>query len=52
MHQYAVMEFERDEHQKLQYHQQKVNTRRQANYRDLLQNVNAKSSTGSYNGEK
>ena len=51
MHQYAVMAFARDEFQKLQYHQQKVNTKRQANYRDLLQNVNANSSTGSSHGK-
>ena len=36
MHQYAVMVFSRDEYQKLQYHWQKVNTKRQANYRDLM----------------
>ena len=46
MHQYAEMAFARDESQKLQYHWQKVNTKRQANYRDLMQNVNINSSTG------
>ena len=45
MHQYAVMAFARYESQKLQYHWQRVNTKKQANYRDSLQNVNDNSST-------
>ena len=52
MHQFAVMAFARDESRKLQYHRQKVNTKRQANYRDLMQNVNFNSSTGSNHGKK
>ena len=36
MHQYEVMAFARDESQKLQFHWQKVNNKRQANYRDLV----------------
>ena len=52
MHQYVVMVFARDENQKLQYHWQRFNTKRQENYRDLLQNVNVNSSTGSSHEKK
>ena len=52
VHQYAVMAFARDESQKVQYHWLKVNTKRQENYRDLMQNVNVCSSTGSSNGKR
>ena len=52
MHQYSVISFTRNEYQKLQYHWQKVNTKRQANYGDLMQNMNVNSSTGSSHGKK
>ena len=46
------MSFARDQSQKLQYHRHKVNKKRQANYRDLGQNVNNDSSSGRDHGEK
>ena len=52
MQQYAVMSFARDQSQKLQYHRHKVNKKRQANYRDLGQNVNNNSSSGRDHGKK
>ena len=52
MQQYAVMSFARDQSQKLQYHRHKVNKKRQANYRDLGQNVNNDSSSGRDHGKK
>ena len=52
MYQYAVMAFARDQSRKIQYHWQNANAKRQANYRDSMQNVNINSSTGSSHGKK
>ena len=46
------MIFASDESQTLEYHRKKVNKKRQANYRDLLQNVNNNNSEGSEHGKK
>ena len=52
MNKFAVINFARDESNKLQYHILKLNTKRKANYRYLIQNVNNNNFSGSSHWEK
>ena len=46
MQQYVIISYARDQAQKLKYHRQKLNNKRQAKYRDLGRNLNNDNSSG------